>query len=119
MSDHDDASLINVAGIKQRMEDPEFLKEILEVFHQSYPASLELLEEAIQSADCKSIERHAHSLKGELMNFFTGRIIQLAYTLELEGRNQAVEDARETFRAFKRELEELQPLIKELSELEW
>ena len=110
---------INVVGIQQRMEDPEFLQEILEVFKESYPHNMAALNEAIDAKDYSSIERYAHSLKGELMNFFSGRVVALAYKIELLGRNASSEDLVELHAAFKKEMDELAPLIEEMAALDW
>jgi two-component system sensor histidine kinase/response regulator len=67
--------------------DVELLKEVVELFLDDYPSSLEKIKSAVASSDAKSLEHHAHSLKGSVSTLGANRAFEAAFTLEKQGRS--------------------------------
>lgn len=76
-------SAINSQELWERLGgDHELLSEILECFHQEYPAHIQTLQEALQLKDAPRVERVAHSLKGALANLSAPEGRKLAAEVE-------------------------------------
>jgi two-component system sensor histidine kinase/response regulator len=73
--------------------DRAFLAELIEVFRQEYPESLEAAKTAIDSSDAVGVERSAHKLKGMLSNLSAARASSFAAELETIGRSQNLANA--------------------------
>jgi len=77
--------------------DTEIIEELIEVFEMSYPETLDSLQEAITESDSKSIELHAHTLKGMLSNFFAAGLKDKAFRIEQMGKNSSLTEAKEIY----------------------
>lgn len=76
-------SAINSQELWERLGgDHELLSEILECFHQEYPAQIQTLREALQVKEAHRVERVAHSLKGALANLSAPEGRKLAAEVE-------------------------------------
>jgi two-component system sensor histidine kinase/response regulator len=67
--------------------DVELLKEVVELFLDDYPSTLEKIKTAVASGDATALEHHAHSLKGSVSTFGASRAFEAAFTLEKQGRS--------------------------------
>lgn len=66
--------------------DREFASELIQMFRIDTRQRLETLEKALASQDWPRVEREAHTIKGASSNMGTGRVRELAYELEKQGR---------------------------------
>ena len=66
--------------------DLDLLKEVVELFLDDYPGTIEKLRSAVASHDSKGVEHHAHSLKGSVTTFGANHAFEAAYELEKLGR---------------------------------
>ena len=49
--------------------DEELLRELIQLFLDDYPNTMRELRTAVSAGDVRSLERHAHTLKGAAANF--------------------------------------------------
>jgi CheY-like chemotaxis protein/HPt (histidine-containing phosphotransfer) domain-containing protein len=81
--------------------DIEFFNQIFEIFVDDYPEQLESIAVAIREGDNAVLENAAHSLKGAVANFRITHLRELAYKLEVMGREGDLTGAEETLEALK------------------
>lgn len=87
-------SAINSQELWERLGgDHELLSEILECFHQEYPAQIQTLRQALHAKDAHRVERVAHSLKGALANLSAPEAHKLAAEVERLARTGELEQA--------------------------
>jgi CheY-like chemotaxis protein/HPt (histidine-containing phosphotransfer) domain-containing protein len=67
--------------------DAELLCEVIGLFLDDYPHSLEKIREAVTTGDPSGVEQHAHSLKGSVSIFGAQEAIEAAFSLEKQGRS--------------------------------
>jgi len=66
--------------------DENLLREVIEIFQEEAPKQLATLRRAIERDDAATVEKTAHSLKGELGYLGVSSIAQAARELEEKGR---------------------------------
>ena len=93
--------------------DEELLKELCQIFLQEYPALLQKLRKAISESDAESVQRTAHSLKGEVSYLGAPDATKTAKSLEDMGRERKLSQALKAFTVLERELVELQQVIQD------
>jgi len=89
--------------------DVELLKEVVELFLDDYPSSLEKIKSAVASSDAKALEHHAHSLKGSVSTLGANRAFEAAFTLEKQGRCGDLTGASDGLLELQQALEALRP----------
>jgi len=94
--------------------DEDLLREVVALFLDDYPLSLELIRTAIRQGDSVSLERHAHSLKGSVSTFGAQEVFEAALALEKQGRNQDLSAAEAGLQHLETALEELRPELESL-----
>jgi HPt (histidine-containing phosphotransfer) domain-containing protein len=77
---------------------------LIQIFLKEFPRHLSILEEAIRAKQWETIQRTAHSLKGELGYMGMTDASKRAKALEGMGRANQLERADELFRSLKSEL---------------
>ncbi len=81
--------LVDIKKLKIHFDgDEELIDELIIIFSSSYKETLSALNLALESKCFKSIELHAHTLKGMVSNFFADEIKEHALNIEREGREQ-------------------------------
>jgi|GEM_PF-703920 len=91
--------------------DKEFLKELLDIFINDYPAKLSLLKEAVAKKDFKIIVEAAHALKGAAANLGLTSIQELARQLEYAGRENKSENLAELYQKLAQELKAFEQFV--------
>jgi signal transduction histidine kinase/DNA-binding response OmpR family regulator len=95
----------NLTTALERLDgDESLLQELIQIFVSEAPHQLATLQQAIEAADMETIERTAHSLKGELRCLGLMELAQTAQELERMGRERALHSAVELFPAFKADM---------------
>ncbi len=75
------------AALLERVDgDEALLRELVDLFLQTYPDLLRRLRADCENGDADDLARQAHTLKGMLGNFGTGPAFTLALELEQAGR---------------------------------
>lgn len=107
-------------SIRNRLEemfgdDSEVLHSIATMFLETYPQLLDEIRNAISVMSAGDLERSAHSLKGSVGNFCTGKAMEIAASLEAMGRTRDFANAEEALMALEFEMRRLEPAITALT----
>jgi HPt (histidine-containing phosphotransfer) domain-containing protein len=94
--------------------DVELLREVVGLFLDDYPQSLELIRAAVAAGDQSSLEQHAHSLKGSVSTFGAQEAFDAALALEKQGRTGDLTSAPEGLRRLEDALTALRPELEAL-----
>jgi PAS domain S-box-containing protein len=73
--------------------DVDLLKEVVGLFLDDYPTTLEKIKSAVAAQDASALEHSAHSLKGSVSTFGAQRAFEAAFALEKQGRSGDLESA--------------------------
>jgi len=87
--------------------DSELLKELVAMFIDDYPRQMEEIQNAIEEKNSDCLTRTAHSLKGAVGNFGAKKQYDLAYQLEMIGKEERMNDAIEAYYQLENEMESL------------
>jgi two-component system, sensor histidine kinase and response regulator len=103
----------NPSNALARVEGDEILlRELIHLFLDDYPKTIADLRKAIAQGDAKSLERHAHTLKGSAGNFE-------AYPVVIAGRELESSGYRNDLTKVPQEMQELEAALARLrTELE-
>jgi HPt (histidine-containing phosphotransfer) domain-containing protein len=91
-----------------RVDYPEIVDQLIELFVESTPPLLSELRESAESGDGEAVSRSAHKLKGSCQNIGAGFMAKLAADLEvaraadpaqLDALDRVFEDTRDALRA--------------------
>ncbi|EOC99268.1 MASE3 domain-containing protein [Caldisalinibacter kiritimatiensis] len=94
----------------------ELLQRLLKIILKNYPNQLTSIKESINTNNSKQLHRNAHGLKGTLSNFTSGIPYQLAYQLEVMGKNNELDKAIEIYK----QLEEAMSKFEEVAtSIDW
>lgn len=98
-------------------EDMEMVQDLVEIFSESYPESIQALKEALEASNYKDIELHAHTVKGMIGNFFANELKEIAYKLEQMGRDEVLnDDTKAQFSLLSEGLPRLEQALKDFCE---
>src|SRR6266478_3209024 len=89
--------------------DEELLCEVIGLFLDDYPHSLQKLREAVNAGDHSSVEQHAHSLKGSVSIFGAQEAVEAAFALEKQGRSGDLTAAPDSLNRLEQALASLRP----------
>jgi PAS domain S-box-containing protein len=89
--------------------DVELMKEVIELFLDDYPSTLERIRAAVAACDATALEHNAHSLKGSVSTFGANRAFEAAYTLEKQGRSGDLTGAPDGLQQLEQALVALRP----------
>ncbi|HWF39005.1 MAG TPA: response regulator [Candidatus Acidoferrales bacterium] len=100
----------DVQAALSRMEgDRELLEEIVHLFAQECPRTLEEIAGALQANDAALLERLAHTLKGSSANISATALCHTALALEMQARSGDLSKARDAVESLEEELQRLLP----------
>jgi HPt (histidine-containing phosphotransfer) domain-containing protein len=94
--------------------DVELLREVVGLFLDDYPQSLEMIRKAVAARDQTGLEQHAHSLKGSVSTFGAQEAFDAALELEKQGRTGDLTYASEGLRRLEEALIALRPELEAL-----
>jgi signal transduction histidine kinase/DNA-binding response OmpR family regulator len=95
-------------------QDVELLRELIQVFWQSCPQQLFLLQQAILSGDCQSLLAATHALKGTLSNLTARRALRALALLEQIGLQGNLTHAQEALLTLTQEICGLKPVLTQI-----
>lgn len=78
----DVSTLIRFSGLNSLEENPELVKEIIDIFLKTTPQTVQDLETAVGEGDVDSIRRLVHSLKGTVGTFGALHLAELCRQLD-------------------------------------
>jgi PAS domain S-box-containing protein len=103
-------ALLNQVG-----DDEDLLWELVDIFQETHPATLNDLRQAVSLGDAVRLERAAHTLKGSFANLAAPAACRIAQRLESIGRSQELSEASAVLSELEREVK---CLIEHLERLE-
>jgi HPt (histidine-containing phosphotransfer) domain-containing protein len=92
----------------------ELLKEIAQLFLETYPDALREIRTATENGDARTLERSAHGLKGSVANFGATAAVDAARLLEEMGRNGKLQEATLGLKNLEQALSSLRPELEAL-----
>jgi HPt (histidine-containing phosphotransfer) domain-containing protein len=106
---------VDRAALLERLgDDVELLQDLVTMFLEDYPRSVEEIETAVRAQDPAQLRRSAHFLVGTLSNFSAREAQAAAHALELRGNTADLADAEADLRALGRALARLEPVLRRL-----
>ncbi len=94
--------------------DFDLLREVVELFMNDYPQSLDKIRTAVAAHDPGGLEHHAHSLKGSVSTFGAQEAFEAALALERKGRSGDLTGAEESVSKLEAALTALRPELEAL-----
>jgi CheY-like chemotaxis protein/HPt (histidine-containing phosphotransfer) domain-containing protein len=96
--------------------DKNLLQDVMKIFLEENPKHIAKLRSAIAQNDAETVEKAAHSLKGELGYIGGPEILQRSRDLEEMGRNRNLKQAPEVFAILEAELFVLVESVREMND---
>jgi HPt (histidine-containing phosphotransfer) domain-containing protein len=87
--------------------DLEMFSELVVVFDETYPGTLEQIKTAAETGSFEDLDLHAHTLKGMVANFYVESLRTHALALETMGKNKSTDGWEQHYQALEKGL----PLI--------
>jgi signal transduction histidine kinase/CheY-like chemotaxis protein len=107
---------LNHQKIMDRLGDStDLLKSVIQLFHETYPAHVVSIEEAVQNQDGDMLEKSAHALKGAIGNFTEDSPYEAAMVLEKMGRENRFDVAKAATSDLKYQLLQLDQALEQLA----
>ncbi len=78
-------------------DDPNFLREMIDLFVQDVPGRFAEIEQALATADAVLLTRAAHTIKGSCCNFGATNLQRICHEMEMQGKSAAFAEAAATF----------------------
>jgi len=102
-----------IAGLRDLREanQPDPLKELIDLFLRDARARLQKMERAIAEKDSPTLAAAAHTLKGSASNLGARHLASLCVTLEKEGKNGGFEEAANILREVETEFQEVEKTL--------
>ncbi|MBI9075273.1 MAG: response regulator [Desulfatibacillum sp.] len=91
--------------------DQELLEDCLITFMGDVDKSVANISASLEAKDSKALEETAHKYKGTLKYLAAGTAAEIAYRLEIMGRDQEISDTDATLEALKAETERIKGFI--------
>jgi PAS domain S-box-containing protein len=101
----------NIVDIEALLEvvsgDMGFLDDLIGIFFETAPHTIERLNHAITSQDAEEVEQLAHKLRGSVANFRAATVMEIAQELETMGQDRTLEQAPAAFARLEAQLARL------------
>ncbi|MBM3262430.1 MAG: response regulator [candidate division Zixibacteria bacterium] len=88
------------------------LVDLAELFLQECPKLIQAVETAVAEGNMAELRRNAHTLKGSARVFFADTLTDVAYRLELMGKNQDTEGIEQVLEVLREAVEQLLPAMR-------
>ena len=109
-------AVISWSSIMKACGDENLVKEIVEIFLDDAPRSLELAAGAIEAGDPEGVKLYAHRLKGAARHIAAKELSEEAYRLERASREK---DMAIAARLFEQVRDEFEKVVSFLSQSDW
>jgi HPt (histidine-containing phosphotransfer) domain-containing protein len=107
--------VFDLTGFGQQMgDDPELMREIVEIFFEESEGQMRDLNETLASGDTTRAARLAHSLKGSLASLHAARARHWAQTVESAAASGDPNASQAALVALSRAIDELTPALREV-----
>ncbi len=98
---------LDLTRLRSMVGDEDLVQELVRVFLEDLPESLEKIERAIQKANAQDLRIHAHALKGAALNLGAQDLVENARELEELGKLARLERAPGLLRELRRRADRL------------
>ncbi|MBW8039353.1 MAG: response regulator [Planctomycetes bacterium] len=109
-------TIIDWSSIVEICGDKNMVEEIVRIFLEDAPQSMELISEAIKTKNPKDLKLYAHRLKGSSRHVAAKELSEKAYRLECAGNKEDIDTAAPLFDDLQAEFEKV---IAFLSRSDW
>lgn len=93
-----------VAGLRDlNPEDPNFLRELIDMFLDDIPLRFAEIERALANKDSQLLTRAAHTIKGSGSNFGAAGLTRISLEMEHQGKASQFDAAAATLPALRAE----------------
>ena len=96
-------------------DDPNFLRELIDLFLEDFPARVAEIERALASKDAVLLTRSAHTIKGSSGNFGAARLARVAREMELQGQTSAFDAAASSLVSLRAEFAAVSAALRQLT----
>jgi HPt (histidine-containing phosphotransfer) domain-containing protein len=111
---NDSAGPIDLAEVMEIIDgDKELLIECFDEFLSDMPQTLAEIQSAIEQKNTLSLDEAAHKLKGSLRYMAAAQAADVAYQLEIMGKEQNLESAGNTFKTLTYECEKVKEFMEQ------
>lgn len=109
---NDLAGPIDMAEVMEILDgDEELLVECFDEILSNMPQTLAEIQNAIKQKNALSLDEAAHKLKGSLRYMAAAQAADVAYQLEIMGKEQNLESADDTFKTLSCECEKVKEFM--------
>jgi len=84
-------------------DDPNFLRELIDMFLQDVPERIAEIEQALLRQDAVLLTRAAHTIKGSCSNFGAASLGKISLEMEQQGKRAAFAEASASLPTLKAE----------------
>jgi HPt (histidine-containing phosphotransfer) domain-containing protein len=106
-----DKEFDRAAFIARADDDIDLARELAGIFFEDSPRNMAEIQQAIEQGDAKKLERAAHSLKGALGYFSSGRSVDAALALQRMGACGDLSSAQKALAELEESLGRLKPSL--------
>jgi len=108
---------IDMAEVMEILDsDKELLIEGFDEFLSNLPQTLAEIQSAIEQGNASNLDESAHKLKGSLKYMAAVHAVDVAYQLEIMGKEQNLGSADDTFKTLCYECEKVKEFMKQYKE---
>jgi hypothetical protein len=101
---------------QQRYDNPTLIRQLAELFRENAPARMAQLREAVAGRDALTLERVAHTLRGNCGLLGAMKMADACARLEEAGGRSAFDDARRVLEEAEREFPRVLEAVEKLEE---
>ncbi|MGA1825786.1 MAG: response regulator [bacterium] len=104
--------IFNINALLKRMSgNKELCTEVIEIYLEDIPIRLESLDKAVKENDTEEVEHIAHTIKGSSSNIEAHALRDVAYEMELAGRERDLKRAQEIYPRIIQKYKELENFL--------
>ncbi|MGA1867435.1 MAG: response regulator [bacterium] len=92
-------------------KNEELCREVIEIYLEDIPLRIEALNQALKDNNTGEIEQIAHTIKGSSSNIEAEALMEVAYQMEVAGRQGDLQKSHDIFHTLTREFEELKNIL--------
>jgi signal transduction histidine kinase/HPt (histidine-containing phosphotransfer) domain-containing protein len=107
-----DPDVLNTEELLARTRgDKKLISELVGIFLESTPKLVDSICESTSANDAEGVYRAAHSLKGAAAMMGASQVQAAAYSIEMKGRQQQLDDAKKDIDELERAIKILKPAL--------
>lgn len=96
-------------------DDPNFLRELIDMFLEDFPARVAEIEQALATKDAVLLTRAAHTIKGSSGNFGAAKLARVALEMEQQGKSASFAAAATSLGSLRTEFAQVAAALRQLA----